>query len=82
MKNIFFSVAIFAFIVSSCKPESGNNSDKHVHEDGTEHDNHSEGKPKQEVFVVDVDSSAKGTDSLPHEHDTEHSHDHGHKHKH
>ena len=85
MKNIFFTIAIFAILFSSCRNKSSKQTDTHIHDDGTEHINHDiseEKMPKQELFEVEIDSLTIEKDSLNKDQETEHSHDGGHIHKH
>ena len=85
MKKTFLSIFLLAILVGSCGDKSSKNSNTHTHEDGTEHVNHDttmEKAPEQEVFEVEIDSSAVEKNSLKSKQETEHSHDGGHKHKH
>lgn len=85
MKNIFFTIAIFAILLGSCPNKSPKQTDTHIHDDGTEHINHDNSEevmPKQELFEVEIDSLTIKKDSLNSDPETEHSHDGVHKHKH
>ena len=85
MKNIFFTIAIFAILLGSCRNNSAKKTDTHIHDDGTEHinhDNNEEKMPEQELFEVEIDSLTIKKDSLNSDQETEHSHDGVHKHKH
>ena len=85
MKNIFFTVAILVFLLSSCGTNSNKKTDTHTHEGGSEHVNHdnaSDVAPKQEAFEVDNDSLHTEKDTMKNEHENEHSHEDGHEHTH
>lgn len=87
MKNIFFTIAIFIILLSSCRNKSNRKTNTHIHDDGTEHIDHENGSvatPKQELFELEFDSLHIEKDTLNSEHETEHSHSHegGHEHTH
>lgn len=85
MKNLFFTLFLYALVVviSSCGGNKTNDdhSGAHTHADGTEHqdgDHETEEHvaPEQESFEVKVDSSET------HDHDHDHKGDDDHDHEH
>jgi hypothetical protein len=80
MKKILFILAVTGLFFTSCgNKKKQNNSETHVHEDGTVHTNdaHSheqDAKPQQESFEVEADDN----EGQKHEHDGDAGHDHDH----
>ena len=77
MKKILFIITIAATTgLFACS----NTSNKHTHEDGTEHEGEcshdTSAAPTQETFVVDSADAVHNSDSCAH------THEHGHSHKH
>ncbi len=87
MKNIFFTIAMSAILLSSCGNDTNKKTDMHTHEDGSEHVNHDNAfneAPEQELFEIEHDSISAKKDTLKSDAKKEHSHSHegGHEHKH